>query len=133
MQLTRIHLENWRNFRQVDVPLGTRVFVVGPNASGKSNLLDAIRFLRAVAEAGGGLARAIQHPSRRGVSQIRCLHGRANPSVLVEVEARSDDGQLWNYLLEFRKDRKRPFYVEREVVRRDGEQLLSRPDDDDRA
>ena len=56
MRFTRLHLENWRNFRELDVPLGERVFLVGPNAAGKSNLLDALRFLRAVAEPGGGLA-----------------------------------------------------------------------------
>ena len=41
----RLRLENWRNFTQVDVDLQRRVFLVGPNASGKSNLLDVFRFL----------------------------------------------------------------------------------------
>ncbi|MDW8363215.1 MAG: hypothetical protein RMK74_12510 [Myxococcales bacterium] len=36
MHFTRIALANWRNFRKVDVPLRQRMFVVGPNASGKS-------------------------------------------------------------------------------------------------
>jgi predicted ATPase len=58
MRFTRLALENWRNFRSVDVPLAQRVFVVGPNASGKSNLLDTIRFLRDVADRAGGLSRA---------------------------------------------------------------------------
>lgn len=55
MRFTHLRLKNWRNFRGVDVPLGERVFVIGPNACGKSNLLDAFRFLRDVAESGGGL------------------------------------------------------------------------------
>ncbi len=38
MSFTRLALENWRNFSHVDVALQRRVFVVGPNASGKSNL-----------------------------------------------------------------------------------------------
>ncbi|HEC14719.1 MAG TPA: chromosome segregation protein SMC, partial [Rhodospirillales bacterium] len=46
MRVLRLSLENWRNFRKVDVPLQQRVFIAGPNASGKSNLLDAIRFLQ---------------------------------------------------------------------------------------
>ena len=39
MQFSRIKLENWRNFGKVDVPVATRVFLVGANASGKSNFL----------------------------------------------------------------------------------------------
>ena len=45
MQFSRIKLENWRNFGDVDVKVATRVFLVGANASGKSNFLDALRFL----------------------------------------------------------------------------------------
>ncbi len=43
MIITRLKLENWRNFTDVDIPLSDRAFIIGPNASGKSNLLDAIR------------------------------------------------------------------------------------------
>ena len=45
MRFTRFHLANWRNFGHVDIELARRIFVVGPNASGKSNFLDAFRFL----------------------------------------------------------------------------------------
>ena len=51
--MTWLILENWKNLPSVDVALGPRVFLVGPNASGKSNLLDAIRFLRDVVVEGG--------------------------------------------------------------------------------
>ncbi|HET6382886.1 MAG TPA: AAA family ATPase [Armatimonadota bacterium] len=54
LQVTRLYLENWRNFTHVDVPLAQRVFLVGPNASGKSNLLDAFRFLHDIVSVGGG-------------------------------------------------------------------------------
>ncbi|MCC6394681.1 MAG: AAA family ATPase, partial [Bryobacterales bacterium] len=49
MIISQLVLRNWRNFRTVDVRLTDRVFIVGPNASGKSNLLDSIRFLRDIA------------------------------------------------------------------------------------
>lgn len=42
---THVRLENWRNFVRIDVALQRRAFLVGPNASGKSNFLDAFRFL----------------------------------------------------------------------------------------
>ena len=38
----------WRNFRQeTSLALRGRTFFVGPNASGKSNILDALRFMAA--------------------------------------------------------------------------------------
>lgn len=54
MYFTRLKLKNWRNFVSVDLALGERLFITGPNASGKSNLLDAFRFLRDIAKDGGG-------------------------------------------------------------------------------
>ena len=42
----RLNLQSWRNFTEVEVDLQRRVFLVGPNASGKSNFLDVFRFLR---------------------------------------------------------------------------------------
>jgi len=47
MFITRIKAKNWKNFRNVDVRLGERAFLVGPNASGKSNLIEAVGLLKA--------------------------------------------------------------------------------------
>ena len=54
MRLTHLTLKNWRNFKQADFDLQDRLFIVGPNASGKSNLLDALRFLRRTNVRGAG-------------------------------------------------------------------------------
>lgn len=129
MRLTRLKLDNWRNFLSVDVPLQRRVFLVGPNASGKSNLLDAIRFLRDIADPQGGLQRAVG--TRHGVSQIRSLHARRYPNVAVEVELDLDEGESWSYRLEFNQTNQRVPIVEREVVRRGEKVLRQRPADDD--
>ena len=48
----KLYLENWRNFPRAEIDLGNRVFFIGPNASGKSNLLDAFRFLRDIVSVG---------------------------------------------------------------------------------
>ncbi|MBC2694921.1 MAG: AAA family ATPase [Desulfobacteraceae bacterium] len=78
MIISQIKMKNWRNFRNVDTPLGRRMFLVGANALGKSNFLDALRFLRDIAKTeGGGLQRAVSE--RGGISKIRCLAARKEP------------------------------------------------------
>ena len=52
MKLTHIAIMNWRNFAHIEFDLSSRLFVVGPNSSGKTNLLAALRFLSDVARFG---------------------------------------------------------------------------------
>ena len=54
MKIRKLSLKNWKNFATVEVEIPDRLFLVGPNASGKSNFLDAFRFLRDLASSGGG-------------------------------------------------------------------------------
>ena len=62
---SHIQLKNWKNFAVCDVELANRVFLVGPNAAGKSNFLDALRFMRDLASAGGGFQEAIRRRNER--------------------------------------------------------------------
>ncbi|HEX7240183.1 MAG TPA: ATP-binding protein, partial [Longimicrobiaceae bacterium] len=105
-----------------------RVFIVGPNAAGKSNLLDAFRFLRDIADPEGGFQRAVK--SRGGVSQLRCLHARQQANVAIEVSLQLDESS-WVYRLEFAQDNQRRPLVKREEVARDGTVILQRPDKSD--
>ncbi len=59
MIISRVKLTNWKNFQNVDVELKNRVFVVGANASGKSNFLDVFRFMRDIVKQAGGLQYAV--------------------------------------------------------------------------
>lgn len=45
MKLTRIHVENFRNFWKLDIELDGDVVIVGENRVGKSNLLYALRLI----------------------------------------------------------------------------------------
>ena len=128
MRITHLVLENWRNFRNMNIPLQNRVFVIGPNAAGKSNLLDAIRFLRDIAEPEGGFQRAIK--ARGGVSQVRCLHARQQSGVAIGVEVELPSGR-WEYKLEFSQDKRRAV-IRKEIVRLNGESILLRPDEMDK-
>jgi len=130
MWFTHVKLENWRNFLKVDVPLLPRVFMVGPNASGKSNLLDALRFLRDIAAPEGGFQRAVA--LRTNVSQIRSLHARRYPNVAIEVEVELDEDR-WSYRLEFTQTNQRVPVVAREIVRHGSTMVRERPDAEDDA
>jgi len=127
MRFTRIRLENWRNFTAVDVPLQMRAFLIGPNASGKSNFLDAFRFLRDLAS--DGLEKAVNGERRGGVSKIRSLQAGRNPRIAVECELNDHAGCHWSYRVEIKEDSKqhRPILI-REVVKKAGQGMLNRPD-----
>ena len=136
MRLTRLKLTNWRNFKTVDAAFARRMFVVGPNASGKSNLLDSIRFARDVARVGGGFQEAVA--SRGGVHKVRCLAARSLNKGRVHLGFElGDDVQpdVWSYHLDFSAERRgkhRPVLSE-EHIRHRGVEVLSRPDDLDAA
>lgn len=139
MHITRIQLKNWLNFQKLDTgELGDRVFIIGPNAAGKSNLLEALRFLRDVAQPagkkpqGGGLQNAVTE-MRGGLSKLRCLNAKNDNEVRVTVELRADDGTKWNYDLGFKGEGKanNRILVSSEVVSKNGHTLLSRPTDQD--
>jgi predicted ATPase len=105
MIISRVILKNWRNFRSVNANLGRRVFLVGPNASGKSNFLDALRFLRDIARAGGGLQKAVS--DRGGISKIRCLAARQDPNIELAVSLTGDNGSdsnIWKYSIGIKQE-----------------------------
>jgi len=125
-----VQLENWRNFAQVDVGLQRRVFLVGPNASGKSNFLDVFRFLHDVVAVGGGFQEAVR--KRGGVSKLRSLSARRYPDVAVHVSIGNDETPTaWEYELRFTQDNRQRPIIKREWVARGGREIMCRPDDKD--
>lgn len=138
MLISKLKLQNWRNFRKIEVDLRERVFVIGPNACGKSNFLDVFRFLRDIAKPeGGGLQRAVA--ARGGMTKLRCLLARRDPEVLMTLELaeRVDTPAIWRYTLAFRsegKGKQRVVVASETVVDlRSGTQVLHRPDTKDAA
>ena len=137
MRVITLRLKNWMNFKSLAaMDLHERMFVIGPNASGKSNLLDALRFLRDVARpagpkpAGGGLQKAVS--DRGGLSKLRCLNAKRDPEVRIEIDVEAD-GVVWHYALGFKGEGSgnHRIVISHESVKKDGKILFSRPDDKD--
>lgn len=133
MRFTHIKLVNWKNFKQVDVTLPERAFLIGPNASGKSNFLDVFRFLRDLARPGGGLQRACEE--RGGISKIRCLLARNPSDIQLSVSLRDDDNNRWTYEIHFAQQGQFPRQgtpiIRREFVQKNDDILLERPQGED--
>lgn len=133
MKVTNLKLKNWRNFKSANIELDSnRTFIVGPNASGKSNAMDAFRFLRDIANAdGGGFQKAVQ--SRGGTKKIRCLAARNIPEVGVEVTFQEGEN-IWVYGIEFITENRgqRRTKIHREYVLHNKDSILNRPRKDDK-
>lgn len=106
------------------------MILVGPNASGKSNFLDSIRFLHDIVAVGGGFQAAVSR--RGGVSALRALTARRYPDIALEVVLGDDkETKRWRYRLSFGQDNlKRPL-IKSETVSRNGTVLFTRPEDKD--
>jgi predicted ATPase len=135
MYITYLKLKNWRNFRDAEMNLVQIAYIIGPNAAGKSNLLDVFRFLRDICKPqGGGLQKAVK--DRDGISKLRCLHARRDPEVRIELhfsERLDDPVPSWKYILGFKPEGKgaQRLLVSTEEVWRGDKRLISRPDKDD--
>lgn len=140
MHISQLRLENWKNFRAASCNLLQRAIFIGPNASGKSNLLDAFRFLRDVAATeGGGLQTAIA--TRHGLSAVRYIAARQKPEVSIAIELHSDDKPKWRYEVTFGgsgkpKDSRAIIRSERvthfDANKPEGFSILNRPDANDK-
>lgn len=132
LRFTRIEMENWRNFAHVDIELQRRVFLIGANALGKSNFLDAFRFLRHIASVGGGFQKAVR--KRQGVSSLRCLSARRRSDIAIRAHIGvGKNPSLWKYEISIGQDRKQRPIIKREKVSKQGKTILTRPDRKDKA
>lgn len=136
MLVSHVTLKNWRNFREVSVPLWEQTYLLGANASGKSNFLDVFRFLKDVSQLqGGGLQKAVN--DRGGIAKLRCLHARREPEVQVELEFKEALGDAkplaWRYRIGFKRDPRHHDIVEitTEQVWEGSTKLLDRPTAED--
>ena len=69
MYISKLRIKNWRNFTKAEVDLREIVYLIGPNASGKSNFLDIFRFMRDLVNPSGGAATGRFIPGRADQDQ----------------------------------------------------------------
>lgn len=129
MKFQELRLRNWRNFGNVNFELANRVFVVGANAAGKSNLLDVFRFLKDVTT--DGLQKAVN--ARGGIKKLRYLNARSQN--YIEIFVRLVEGEEsgfveWTYTLQFNsaggKHENKDINIKLEKIMRDGQVLENR-------
>ncbi len=141
MIITKVQLTNWRNFKRAEAYLREVSYILGINASGKSNFLDVFRFLRDIAKpTGGGLQKAVA--DRGGLKKLRCLHARSHPEIALQIDVSSSsdaERPTWRYELSVISEGKgaqRPVIKSERVIHFDDNglevELINRPDKDDR-
>lgn len=137
MFISHLSVKNWRNFRRAEARFREVTYIVGANATGKSNFLDVFRFLRDIARPqGGGFQKAIA--DRGGVTKIRCLHARSQPLVEINISIVDDlvePSTIWEYHVSFKSENqgvRRPIIAAERVIKtergREPNYILSRPD-----
>lgn len=93
-----VAVENFKSIRKASLGLGPMTCLIGPNNSGKTNLLDALRFVSAVFER--GLQKAVGEHG--GMQKLRFLGAVENEDVLISLSARvshDPDVASYNYVI----------------------------------
>ena len=110
--ISRVKIRNFKSIGHCDVSLGRLTLLVGRNGSGKSNFLDALRFIV------DGLETSLDHAmrARGGIREVR-RHSTGHPhNFSIEVEMNLPDFQVGKYGFEIGAQPKGGFFVKRESL-----------------
>lgn len=99
--LKKLILENWKSFRYAELPLDPLTVLIGTNASGKSNVVEALEFLQRIAN-GENIETALAGDktlsSIRGGVEWAARHGE-NEFTLKVLVSGEDDETEYLYIL----------------------------------
>ncbi len=131
--ITSLRLVNFKNFADETLRVGPFTVIVGANASGKSNIRDAFRFLHGIGR-GYSLAEIIGgtygpggqrewKPIRGAANEIICF-GQENFSIEVEMEL--GDGRA-HYMIEIGPEKRKPgeFQIKKEQLKIESETIYT--------
>src|SRR6266567_1348120 len=85
--ITRLQVRNFKSLRDIDLELGPLNVLVGPNMSGKSNLLDALHFLWEIFFPEGGRPGVGAAIAERGGIEDTVWKGADDKQVTISLEA----------------------------------------------
>ncbi|MXW80505.1 MAG: AAA family ATPase, partial [Gemmatimonadetes bacterium] len=130
-----IRLVNFKNFADETLRVGPFTVIVGANASGKSNIRDAFRFLCGIgdgftlAEIIGGKSRSNWEPIRGAANEI-IRFGQEKFSI--EVEMNLDDGSA-HYMIEVGPEIRNPgeLQIKKEKLIVESETIFTAHSDDE--
>lgn len=92
--LKKLILENWKSFRYAELPLDPLTVLIGTNASGKSNVVEALEFLRRIAN-GENIQTALAGdktlPSLRGGVELAARKGENEFTIKALVSGEDDE------------------------------------------
>jgi predicted ATPase len=105
--ISRVVLKNYKSLWECDVALGPITFLVGPNSAGKSNFVEALRFLSYALSS--SLEQALD--ARNGFQSI--IHKGADPSsgITFEIFFHLGPGSSGRYLVQIAVEREGPVSV----------------------
>jgi predicted ATPase len=124
----KLTLENFKNFRQAELELGPFTVLIGANASGKSNLREAFRFLNGISR-GYTLPEIIGEKFVSGERVWSGIRGGSNELSYKGSETfliQSDlivQGKLCNYMIEVQSGLQFP-QITKESLYRDNQRLF---------
>jgi predicted ATPase len=110
--LSGVKIRNYKSIGKCDVSLGRLIVVVGRNGSGKSNFLDALRFIV------DGLETSLEHAikSRGGIDEVRRRNTGHLHNFRIEVTMNLADIQVARYGFELSSQKKGGFVVKNEKL-----------------
>lgn len=109
-RITRVKLRNYRSIESCDVELGPLTFLLGPNGTGKSNFLDALRLVS------DALNNTLDHALRErgGIGEVRRRSYTHSSRFGIDLEFELSDGRDGSYGFEVGSARSGGFCVESE-------------------
>ena len=112
--IKRLQVKNYKSLKNLDLELGKRNLLVGPNMSGKSNLIDSLKFLTQTCISGVNAA----FLERGGFSEVAWKGEDAGPisfRLIIELEAGEKEmGKSYEYEISIIGSQKGLISVERE-------------------
>lgn len=118
--IKELHLKNWKSFGESTLYIDPLSILIGTNASGKSNVFDALQFLAKIAT-GHTISKSID--SARGGAAWMIYKKARETTLTAVIETKSNQEYIYEITLSFSEDDK-PLIKEESLTQNDLEKKL---------